>query len=251
MSGYEKKQKALQVYSPSNCFKHGHKLKTVSDVLKLPSKTLGDFQRNYGREWVINYLAFWLVDLNNNAQVKNKMSEAQIDFTAERIFDTYSLKVTDLTLFFRNVKEGRYGNYYETISQEKIMQWIAEYWEERCAIAEMQNQGRHDKFSLSKDKINPEVAKKMFEGVGEKEVEYPEGEGLGTRTKGVLFEGRNKTILEKMEKIKAMSYKDLKNLFVAADVHDPDFDEMFYSMAGRELELRQERQREESKKNIE
>ena len=184
MSIVERQQKDLALYSPQSCYSHSSKIRTVKDIFKLPSKTLGEFKRSYGKDWVIGYVAMWLIELNDNASVKNRMSEAQIEFTAERIYETYSLKITDLTLFFRNVKEGVYGPYYENLSQDKIMQWLSEYWDLRCEYAELENQGRKENFSLSKDKINPEVIEKMFEGVGEEEIVFQsEGSGLGSRIK--------------------------------------------------------------------
>ena len=180
----QRQRKDLALYSPQSCYSHSSKIRTVKDIFKLPSKTLGEFKRSYGKDWVIGYVAMWLIELNDNASVKNRMSEAQIEFTAERIYETYSLKITDLTLFFRNVKEGVYGPYYENLSQDKIMQWLSEYWDLRCEYAELENQGRKENFSLSKDKINPEVIEKMFEGVGEEEVVFDsEGTGIGSRMK--------------------------------------------------------------------
>lgn len=143
----------------------------MKDAINTPSKTLGEFKRAYGKDWVIGYLSMWLIELNDNANVKMKMTDGQMEDTAERIYDTYSLKVTDLTLFFRNVKDGVYGPFYENLSRDKIMQWLAMYFDERCEMAEMTNSRNHEKFSLVKDPINPEVAKKMFEGVGEEKVD--------------------------------------------------------------------------------
>src|SRR5690606_7492077 len=109
---------------------------------------------------------------------------------AERIFDTYSLKVTDLTLFFRNVKDGVYGPFYENLSRDKIMQWLAMYFDERCEMAEMVNSRSHEKFSMTKDPISPEVAKKMFEGVGEEKIDNSQYEKntVGKRLKNNIDE---------------------------------------------------------------
>jgi len=118
----------LVLLSPKNCNANSHKIKTIKDAILLPSKSLTQLKNDYGKDWVIGYISMWLLDLNDNSNVKQKMNGTQIEFTAERIYDTYFIKVTDLTLFFRNIKEGKYGGYYENMSQEKIMEWMRIYF---------------------------------------------------------------------------------------------------------------------------
>lgn len=244
MSLEQKQQKDLALYSPKKCFEYSHKIRTVKDAIALPSKTLGEFNRTYGRDWVIGYVSMWLIELNDNANVKQKMSDAQIEFTAERIYDSYPLKITDLTLFFRNVKEGRYGSYYENMSQEKVMQWLHEYWDERCEAGELMSQGRHDGFSMSKDAIHPEVAKKMFEGVGEEKVEFDhEKDGLGKRTDRILTEKAGNNMIEAYHKVKAMSLQELKDYLIEADVNSEDFNAYFYRLVEAELDVRNKKKR--------
>lgn len=228
----ERQRKDLVLYSPSNCAKYSGKIKTISDVFKLKSKSLGDFKREYGKNWVIGYVSMWLIELNDSSNVKNKMSDAQIEFTAQRIYETYSLKVTDLTLFFRNVKEGVYGQFYENLSQEKIMEWLRIYYDLRCEYGQMQAQGKHDEFSLTKDPIHPDVAKEMFKGVGEKEVVYNhEVDGMGSRIKNVISVNLPK-------KIKSYSTEELREYLITNDVSSKNYDEAIYKLIEKELDLR-------------
>ncbi|MDY8137597.1 hypothetical protein [Aquimarina sp. 2201CG5-10] len=240
----EKRQKDLVLYSPSNCEKYSHKLRTIKDVLQLPSKSLADFKRDYGKEWVIGYISMWLINLNDNSNVKTKMGDAQMDFTAERIFETYSLKVTDLTLFFRNIKEGVYGPYYENLSQEKIMEWLRQYFDLRCETAAMYSGDAHEKISLTKDKIDPGIAKEMFKGIGEEEVIHNhKSNGIGTRTK-VKYEkakvvtNRTDYLNQMFLETKKMNNEDLKNYFLSFDVSNEDYDQDIYEMVEKELEYR-------------
>lgn len=191
-------QKDLVLYNPENCFKHSSKIKTVADVFKLNTPTLGDMKRKYGKDRVLAYIELWLINLNDSSNVKNKMNDGQIMFCAQRIFETYSLTIADLTLFFRNIKEGVYGQYYENLSMEKIMEWLGIYFDQRCEMAQMQSGQNHKTFSMLKDKMNPEVVKKMFDGVGETKIDHSsKGGGLGSRTKGVV----NICIDEKIDKM--------------------------------------------------
>ncbi|WP_167571715.1 hypothetical protein [Aquimarina algiphila] len=156
----------MDLFSPANCFKHGKlKIKTIEDAINLPSKTLGSFKKEYGEDFTISYVELWVTDLNNSISVKNLLTESQISFIAEGICRQYPLKITDLTLFFRNIKEGVYGNFYESLSPDKILSWLNRYWSERLDIGSMMSQGRSNGFSMSKDGIDPEVAKEMFKGI--------------------------------------------------------------------------------------
>jgi len=242
MSLEEKRQKDLALYSPKNCFKHSQKIRTVKDVLRLPSKTLGEFKRLYGRDWVIAYITMWIIELNDNSNVKNKMNDAQMEFTAERIYESYSLKITDLTLFFRNMKEGSYGPYYESLSQDKILQWLKQYYDLRCEYAEMFAQQKHDGFSLTKDKMNPEVIEKIFKGVGGQKPEYDhEKNGLGKRMSGVLNKkfGEDKT--EIFKKVKALKDSELKKYIATTDFNSENFDPFYYKIAIAEIDQRKQK----------
>lgn len=229
--------------SPNNCEKHSHKIKTVKDAITLPSKTLGELCKNYGKEWIIGYISLWLIDLNDNANVKIKMNDAQIEFTSKRIYETYSLKITDLTLFFRNVKEGKYGLYYENLAQEKIMQWMAMYFNERCEYAQMDSQSNHEKFSMIKDKIAPEVANKMNEIVKNlDEVEHNhEKSGAGKRLKQSVVKNRMQFLNGMALEIKKMSEDQLKEHLLSCDIKSKEFDQDLYEMVERELDRRKDK----------
>ena len=235
----QKRRKDLVLYQPANCFKHSSKIRTVKDVFKLPSKSLGEFKRAYGRDWVIGYVAMWLIELNDNSNVKTKMSDAQMDFTAERIYDTYCLKVTDLTLFFRNVKEGKYGGYYENLSQEKIMQWISLYWDERCEYGQMMSQSSHESFNINRDKLSPIAIQKLFAGIGEEEVNHNKrGNGSGARMKRKVMNNRSEFLNNMGNQFKIQSNEKLKEYLLEADSRSETFDQELFELAERELDSR-------------
>lgn len=230
----------MVLLSPNNCERHSYKLKTVKDAITLPSKTLGELCKSYGKEWIIGYISLWLIDLNDNANVKVKMNDTQIEFTSKRIYETYSLKITDLTLFFRNVKEGKYGIYYENLSQEKIMQWIALYFDERCECAQMHSQSSHEKFSLMKDKICPEVANKMADIVKnlDKAEHDHEKSGTGKRLKKAVVKNRIQFLNGMTLEIKKMDESQLKEYLLSCDIKSKDYDQELYEMVERELDRR-------------
>lgn len=233
----QRQQSDLVLYSPSNCAKHSSKIRTVADVFKLPSKSLGDFKRKYGKDWVIGYVSMWLIELNDNSNVKQKMTDAQMEFTAIRIYETYSLKVTDLTLFFRNIKEGVYGQYYENLGQEKIMDWLSKYYDLRCEYAQMQSQsGKKDAFENLKENHSEEELKEgleiMFKGVGEEKVEHNhEKKGLGSKLKKVL-------IVDLPKKIKSQTTNELREYLLNNDSSSQTYDQFIYNLVEKEIDIR-------------
>lgn len=174
----------------------------------------------------------WLIELNDDSNVKMKMTDAQIEFTAVRIYESYSLKVTDLTLFFRNIKEGVYGQFYENLSREKIMEWLAEYYKLRCEYGEMQAQCNHENFSMIKDPIPKELIEKMFEGVGEEKIEHHhEKNGIGKRINKIIT-------TDLISKIKTESTEFLKEYLIKHDFNSKTYDETVYKLIETELDIR-------------
>ena len=200
----------------------------MKDVINTPSITLGALKNELGRDWVIAYVTVWLIELNDNSNVKTKMSDAQMEFTAERIYESYSLKITDLTLFFRNVKEGVYGSFYENLSQEKVMEWLRIYFDLRCEYGQMQSQSNHSGFSATKDKIPKEVIDKLFSGVGEQKVEHKhEKNGVGIRTKQLLD----------LKILKAPT-EELKEYLIKSDTTSEFYDKDIYELVEKEIDSR-------------
>ncbi|WP_157956099.1 hypothetical protein [Flavobacterium kingsejongi] len=118
------------------------------------------------------------------------------------ISDYPMLTVADITFIFKKAITGKYGEFYESLSIPKIMKWFADYFEERCEIAEMISQQEHSK---SKEplsaKWNNEVVKEMFKGVSETISERPP---LPTLPE----------ILQSSEKYQEMLKESCKNLSV-------------------------------------
>lgn len=222
-------QKFFQVHNPKST---NSEIRTIRHVFETNTPSLVSIKRVYGKEWIINYVAAWLVDLNENTNVKTKMTPSQMDFIAERIYDKYSLKLADLTLFFRSIKEGVYGSFYENLSREKIMEWLAKYYDERCEMAEMYSQSSHEKFSLIKDPLPKEMIEKIFKGVGdEKVVHNQKGPGVGERMNKVI-------LVDLISTIKTYSTQDLKEYLIKNDSKSKTFDQSIYTMVETELDLR-------------
>ena len=189
---------ALQEYKPSS--ETLPKVRTYKDVFSQKSKTLVQLALDFDRGWVVGLLSMWLIELNDSSNVKKKMSDSQIEFTAEQIFNTYSLRITDLVLFFKNIKSGTYGDNYEKLSNEKICGWMDEYYDERCKMAENYTEVINEKVNINTLKVHPKVAEVMFKGIGQENIDHriDYKNGLGTRFKNRM----EKTAEEFEERLK-------------------------------------------------
>lgn len=169
--------------------------------------------------------------------VQNGLSESQIEYGAERIYQKYSLNVADMTLFFRNIRDGVYGEFYENLSIEKIIKWLDQYWDHRCEIAEGYGQMRHEEtVSVLKKPLAPEVAKevvdKMFKGVGEEKIDHSQkGGGVGSRKRDVLKIKLEASMADRTE-------EELREYLLTYDINHESHDPEIYEMVEKELDRR-------------
>ena len=64
------------------------------------------------------------------------MSEDQINLCSSMIVEEfYMLKMSDLTLLFKKIISGQYGEFYERLSIDKVLTFFREYLEERLNLA--------------------------------------------------------------------------------------------------------------------
>jgi len=136
------KTKFLESYNPSN-YKF-NKLKTFEDAIESKTPSLNLIIRAEGRVKKEALVKLWLINLNELLNVKHPMSEQQIRICASLIVEDYaSLKIADLGFFFRKIIKGEYGQFYESISIEKILSFLTQYETDRFKIIEDQAHQEH------------------------------------------------------------------------------------------------------------
>lgn len=109
---------------------------------------LSSMRQSYGEEWVVAYLAAWIINAQHFFNISAKMDDAQVDETAYMILDDFwALNVADVNLVFANAKRGQYGQLYGRIDGAIIYGWFKTYFEDRCtacanhAIRESESMG--------------------------------------------------------------------------------------------------------------
>lgn len=86
----------------------------------------------YGTKAAEMWLIPQLYDLSEFCGVKGKLSKEQLSELANLIADEYGdMKISELMLFFRNFKKGKYGRFYGTVDPIEIMIALLSFAEER------------------------------------------------------------------------------------------------------------------------
>ena len=128
--------------------RYSKKVKTVAMAMNAETPTLGTFNREKGRAFTEGLLMGWLVYLNEILNLNKPMTEDQIEMCAIDIAnDYYALKISDLTLLFKRIISGEFGEFYESLSIPKVLSFFRAYFEERCNEAETQSMTDHKDFS--------------------------------------------------------------------------------------------------------
>lgn len=138
--------------------KYSGKVKTIDQAMNANSVTIGTFHREKGRDFTEGLVMGWLTYLNDILNLNKPMSDDQIEMAATEIVNEYyGLQFSDLTLLFKKIISGQYGEFYESLSIPKVLSWFREYFEERCELAMQQSQQKHndqksdEAFNISKN----------------------------------------------------------------------------------------------------
>ena len=134
----------LTRYNPSNCMAHAGKLVSVNDAINSPSHSLGKIQREQSKKFTEGLVLIWLMYLNEILNLNKPMSEEQMKLASTLICEEfYMLKMADLTLLFKRIISGQYGEFYERLSIDKVLPFFRNYLEERFEIAIDQSSRAH------------------------------------------------------------------------------------------------------------
>ena len=126
---------------------HSSSLKGVSDALNRQTLSLVQIKKGKGEVFLRSYISMWLIYLNEVLNLNNPLTEAQIELCTEQIMADYSfLKISELSLIFKRIVSGEFGELYERISMPKIMNIFRQYDQERTEVVVTQNLQAHEQF---------------------------------------------------------------------------------------------------------
>lgn len=144
--------------------------KTVNDVFESPTCSIAVVNREFGETHLRAFMVNVLNDLINFFNVGKSMSAVQVAQTADLVIEEfYYLKPDDLKLCFTKAKKGAYGKLYDRIDGQIILEWLRQYDQERCVLAEMASRSNAHNWDIpegerTSDKLNETFHKlKMFD----------------------------------------------------------------------------------------
>lgn len=86
------------------------------------------------------YICLWIAYIQDMVGVKNKMNNIQIQMCAQMVLQDFKrLKIADVNLISQMAIRGEFGQFYESISIPKILEWFNTYFEQRCQVAAYEN----------------------------------------------------------------------------------------------------------------
>lgn len=122
------KEEFIKRFAPKKCMVELYKVNTVELAVKSGLKSLAKLSKVFDREFIVNYLQLWIIDLNEFLNLSTRMSPDQIKDTAELLYlANYTLNIADINLIFTNIKSGKYGQLFGSIDGSKILSWFNEY----------------------------------------------------------------------------------------------------------------------------
>lgn len=128
--------------------KHSGKLTTIEKAMNADAPSLGTFQREKGKEFTEGLVMGWLAYLNSILNLNKPLTDDQIELCAIEVNNEfYGLKISDLTLLFKKIISGQYGEFYESLTIPKVLTFFRQYMEERFETAEQQALRQHGDFS--------------------------------------------------------------------------------------------------------
>jgi hypothetical protein len=154
----------MQISSPSAARVEYFKVLTIESAIKINAPRLGMAINTYGSTKMKGYIKLWLIDLNMMSGVSRPLNEAQLDFIANNIITKYrDLSIADINLIFNNAIEGKYGQFYESLSPPKILSWFVDYLTLRMDVCESMSYEKHLENKESyHDPRNSEMTVKQF-----------------------------------------------------------------------------------------
>lgn len=118
---------------------------TVEQALISQAPALAAIKVEHSEKQAIDFLRAMIVSLMKHVNVETGFSAEQVDVLARDVLaEYYYLNVDDIALFFRRIRTGFYGDFYNSLSMEKVHIWLRGYADERMSVAERRSFAKHN-----------------------------------------------------------------------------------------------------------
>lgn len=123
-------KKFHEAFNFDNCLKRYQDYNTTERALTSGKIKLNEIALTYNRQAPISLIEFWLINLASYLGLEP--SDQQIREIAIYLYEDNSFfNITELTLFFKKLKKGNYGEFYGRFDGTKILTAAKEYREQR------------------------------------------------------------------------------------------------------------------------
>ena len=155
------KKKYLADYNPTSAITTLAGVNTVPDTWRVKTPTLSMMQKDLGPDFVVDFLALWITEMNEMLNISVKMNPTQIYYTARQILAELPLiTVAHIKLAYQRIITGYYGKDYNRIDPSTICSVFRMIWEEHFEAAEMDSlQGHYNKKEAPDNIYDMEIAK--------------------------------------------------------------------------------------------
>ena len=130
--------------TPKEAIKVLKDVNTLDQALDTLAPTMYKIQKLTDKKTVIAYIASWLVYLQGNLNLKNKLNEEMLVELSEYILTLFGyLTIADVKNVISDALRGVYGEFYETLSMHKVLTWFRDYSERRMSECEARSFSEH------------------------------------------------------------------------------------------------------------
>lgn len=130
--------------SPALITRQLNKVNNPLQAINTECKTLALIKKDNDENKVLSIISAWIIDLNEFLNIKNQMSESQIEQTALFILDDYYyFNIAEINLIFTRIKKGFYGSFYESLDGTKLLSYFNQYDIERMGLVDDENYHKH------------------------------------------------------------------------------------------------------------
>jgi hypothetical protein len=121
-------------------FRRNKDKNTPAKCLTSDEPTIGQLTRTYGDDFTEGYISLFIHKIQDSIGVKTKMNDFQIEMCAQMLLEEFKqINLSDLQLVAKRAISGAYGQFYESVSIPKVLEWFRLYFDERCETAAMLN----------------------------------------------------------------------------------------------------------------
>lgn len=133
LSRFETPKLFLTQFNPDYCLNRYLGFKTPHEAILSNTIKLNELSQTYGEQTIVRWIRLWIVNLSKFMDFS--VDDMQCKRTAILILEGgYMLNMAELTLFFKRIMNGHYGEFYGKFNPQQVLRPLREYRTERGRV---------------------------------------------------------------------------------------------------------------------